>query len=120
MIYREIVHTCSNSYVADAAVISIGGDIARAVADDANRHAMSRGAYAAKLVREFASHADDGDQRGVLAAAQRLAAADPQRPALHPRARHGHRDAAGLDDRLASPSRMTPWRRVGISATMRE
>jgi hypothetical protein len=70
MIYREIVHTCSNSYVADAALISIGGDIAQAVASDANRHAMSRGAYAAKLVREFASHTDDGDQRGVLAAAQ--------------------------------------------------
>ena len=69
MIYREIVHTCSNSYVADAAVISIGGAVARAVTDDANRHAMSRGDYAAKLVREFARRADDGDQRGVLAAA---------------------------------------------------
>ena len=69
MIYREIVHTCSNSYVADAAVISLGGDLARAVADDANRHAMSRGAYAAKLVREFAREADDGDERGVIAAA---------------------------------------------------
>jgi hypothetical protein len=70
MIYQEIVHTCSNSYVADAAVISIGGEIAQVVADDANRHAMSRGAYAAKLVREFARRADDGDQRGVLAAAR--------------------------------------------------
>jgi hypothetical protein len=70
MTYREIVHTCSNSYVADAALISIGGEIARAVADDANRHAMSRGAYAAKLVREFASHADDG-QRGLVQAAAR-------------------------------------------------
>jgi hypothetical protein len=71
MIYREIVHTCSNSYVADAAVISIGGEIARAVADDANRHAMSRGAYAAKLVREFASRADDGERGRVAAAAFR-------------------------------------------------
>ncbi len=70
MIYREIVHTCSNSYVADAALISIGGDIARAVADKASRHSMSRGAYAAKLVQEFAVRADDGDQRGVLAAAR--------------------------------------------------
>jgi hypothetical protein len=69
MIYHEIVHTCSNSYVADAAVLSIGGEIARAVADDANRHAMSRGAYAAKLVREFARRADDGDERRVIAAA---------------------------------------------------
>jgi hypothetical protein len=70
MIYHEIVHTCSNSYVADAAVLSIGGDIARAVADDANRHAMSRGAYAAKLVRDFAEHADDGDAHRVLDAAR--------------------------------------------------
>ena len=70
MIYREIVHTCSNSYVADAALISIGGEIARAVADDANRHAMTRGAYAAKLVRDFATHADDCERGRVLAAAQ--------------------------------------------------
>ncbi len=71
MIYHEIVRTCSNSYVADAAVLSIGGDFARAIADDANRHAMSRGAYAAKLVREFATQADDRDERGVVAAACR-------------------------------------------------
>jgi hypothetical protein len=70
MTYREIVHTCSNSYVADAALISLGGDIARVIADDANRHAMSRGAYAAKLVREFASHADDRERGRVLAAAR--------------------------------------------------
>ena len=69
MIYREIVHTCSNSYVADAAVISLGGELARVVADDANRHAMSRGAYAAKLVRDFARGARDGDEREVAAAA---------------------------------------------------
>jgi len=70
MIYREIVHTCSNSYVADAAVISLGGEIARAVSDDANRHAMSRGDYAARLVREFARKADEGEQRRVTAAAR--------------------------------------------------
>ena len=70
MTYLEIVHTCSNSYVADAALISIGGEIARAVADNANRHAMSRGAYAAKLVRDFAVHADDGERGRVLAAAR--------------------------------------------------
>ena len=70
MIYREIVHTCSNSYVADAAVISIGGEVARAVSDDAHRHAMSRGDYAAKLVREFARRADDGEKGRVIAAAR--------------------------------------------------
>ena len=71
MIYHEIVHTCSNSYVADAAVLSIGGDIARAVADDAHRHAMSRGAYAAKLVRDFAREAKGDDEMSVTAAARR-------------------------------------------------
>ena len=70
MIYHEIVHTCSNSYVADAALLSIGGDIARAVADDAHRHEMSRGAYAARLVRAFAESADDFEERRVLAAAE--------------------------------------------------
>ncbi len=69
MVYNEIVRTCTNSYVADAAVISIGGEFARVVADDANRHAMSRGAYAAKLVREFARQAGDDDRRGVIVAA---------------------------------------------------
>ena len=54
--------------MADAALISLGGEIARAVADDANRHAMSRGAYAAKLVRDFASHADACDRGRVMAA----------------------------------------------------
>ena len=70
MIYHEIVHTCSNSYVADAALISLGGDIARVVQDDANRHAMSRGAYAAKLVRDFAREAKDRDALEVAAAAR--------------------------------------------------
>lgn len=70
MIYHEIVHTCSNSHVADAAVISIGGEVAKSLADNANRHDMTRGDYAAKLVREFASRASDGDQRGVAAAAR--------------------------------------------------
>jgi hypothetical protein len=69
MIYHEIVHTCSNSYVADAAVISIGGEVAKTLADKANRHAMTRGDYAAKLVREFASHASPGDRHEVAAAA---------------------------------------------------
>jgi hypothetical protein len=70
MIYREIVHTCSNTYVADAALISLGGELAQVVADDANRHAMSRGAYAAKLVRDFAREAKDGDEMRVAAAAR--------------------------------------------------
>jgi hypothetical protein len=69
MIYREIVHTCSNSYVARAAVDSIGGEFARRFAADASRRSLSSGAWAARLVREFADKADEVEWRRVHAAA---------------------------------------------------
>ncbi len=68
MIYREIVHTCSNVNVARAAVDSIGGQFARDFAADANRRDMSRGAFAAHLVREFASAANECELRRLAAA----------------------------------------------------
>jgi hypothetical protein len=69
MIYREIVHTCSNSNVARAALDSIGGDFARHFAADASRRALTRGAWAAKLVREFADRADESERVSVAVAA---------------------------------------------------
>ncbi len=71
MIYREIVHTCSNSAVAGAAVDSIGGEFAKAFAAEASRRKVSRGAFAAKLVREFASRADEIELQRVNAAAHK-------------------------------------------------
>lgn len=71
MIYREIVHTCSNSEVAGAAVDLIGGEFARAFAAEASRRKVSRGVFAARLVREFASHADEIELQRVNAAAHR-------------------------------------------------
>ncbi len=68
MIYREIVHTCSNVNVARAAIDSIGGEFARSFAADANRREMTRGAFAAHLVREFANGADERDWRRLAAA----------------------------------------------------
>ncbi len=68
MIYREIVHTCSNINVANAAVASIGGQFATDFAEDANRREMSRGAFAAHLVREFASCADEREWRRLAVA----------------------------------------------------
>jgi hypothetical protein len=59
MIYREIVHTCSNSEVARAAVDSIGGEFARRFAADASQRHLTSGAWAAKLVRDFANRADE-------------------------------------------------------------
>ena len=70
MIYREIVHTCSNSSVARAAVDSIGGPLSRRLAEDASRRAMSKGAWAARLVREFAENADEAEWKRVAEAAR--------------------------------------------------
>ena len=69
MIYHEIVRTCSNAHVAEAAVQSIGGEVALRVSAGADRVAMRRGEYAAKLVKDFADNADDGERDRVLAAA---------------------------------------------------
>ncbi len=66
MIYSEIVRTCTNSHVAEAAVQSLGGQIALLLSEDADRVAMTRGDYAAKLVRDFASSADASEKRRVL------------------------------------------------------
>jgi hypothetical protein len=68
MIYREIVHTCSNAEVARAAVKSIGGDFAREFAADASRRQLPSGVWAARLVREFAEKADEVELQGVVAA----------------------------------------------------
>ncbi len=68
MIYREIVHTCSNSKVAHAAVKSIGGDFAREFAADASQRKLPSGVWAARLVREFADKADEVELQGVVAA----------------------------------------------------
>ncbi len=65
MIYREIVHTCSNAHVARAAIASIGGDFARDFAADASRREMSSGDFAAGLVRGFAQGADEIELRRV-------------------------------------------------------
>lgn len=68
MIYGEIVRTCTNSHVAEAAVQSLGGEIALLLSEDADRVAMTRGDYAAKLVRDFARSADAGERGRLLAA----------------------------------------------------
>jgi hypothetical protein len=62
---REIVRTCSNAHVARAAVASIGGDFAERFAEDASRHDLPSGVFAARLVRNFANSAGQEDWDGV-------------------------------------------------------
>jgi len=70
MIYHEIVRTCSNAHVAEAAVQSLGGEIALVLSEGADKVAMWRGDFAARMVRDFAESADDGEKGRVLAATQ--------------------------------------------------
>jgi hypothetical protein len=65
MILREIVFTCSNPYVARAAVASIGGDFARRFSGDAAQRNLPSGLLAARLVRHFARNADEIDWEGA-------------------------------------------------------
>jgi hypothetical protein len=65
---REVLGACSNRHVARAALASIGGEFARRFAADASRRNLPSGVLAARLVRAFASGADDKERRGVEAA----------------------------------------------------
>ncbi len=65
---REIIRTCSNPHVAQAAVASIGGEYASRFADQAWRRDLTSGVLAARLVRAFAMKADEEDCDGVAEA----------------------------------------------------
>jgi hypothetical protein len=70
MIAQEIIQTCSNPHVANAALASIGGDFARRFARDAAKRNMATGALAADLVRNFSTCAAESEWRGVAEAAR--------------------------------------------------
>jgi hypothetical protein len=54
---REVIHTCSNDKVAEAALISLGGAFAKIVAVAAARRGFPQGRFVAELTREFERHA---------------------------------------------------------------
>ena len=50
---EEVLHSCSNPGVAEAALASMGGVVAANVRAAAARNGLADGAFVAKLVREF-------------------------------------------------------------------
>lgn len=62
---EEIVHTCSNEKVAQAAVASLGLAFATRVRNEAESHGVTTGAYVARVVREFGQAADADERRAV-------------------------------------------------------
>lgn len=67
----EIIHTCSNEKVAQAAVASIGFVFASRVKSVAELHGLSAGAFAARVVSEFGRVASEGERKTVRVAMER-------------------------------------------------
>ena len=61
----EIVHTCSNEKVAQAALASLGFAFAMRVRNEAEGHGVTAGAFVARLVHEFGHAADSCERRAV-------------------------------------------------------
>jgi len=69
MVLDEIVRTCSNVHVANAALASIGGAFARDFAAHASRRNLSPGMLATLVVKEFSANASSAQRADVHAAA---------------------------------------------------
>lgn len=72
MLIDEIVHSCSNEKVAQAAVVSLGFAFAARVKRAADFHGVSMGAYAARVVKEFGQAAQPVERRAVVRAMYRV------------------------------------------------
>lgn len=68
MLIADILHSCSNERIADAAVASIGGDFALRVRRAAASGEVSVGALTGSLVRRFVLEANERDWRLVTKA----------------------------------------------------
>jgi hypothetical protein len=61
----EIVHTCSNENVAQAAVASLGTEFASKVGATARLKGMSVGAFTARTVRQFDQSVGEKDRQAL-------------------------------------------------------
>ncbi len=59
MLVSDLIHSCSNEMVAQAALMSIGGRFAERVRNAAQEKGMSVGRFVAAVVSDFARRADD-------------------------------------------------------------
>lgn len=58
MLIADMIHSCSNDKVAQAALACIGGLFAERVTDVAKKNGLSAGRFVAIVVRDFARRAD--------------------------------------------------------------
>ena len=65
MLVTDLLHSCANDRVAEAAVASIGGDFAMLVRMEAEDGDVSVGRFTASVVRAFAIGASERDWRDL-------------------------------------------------------
>ena len=68
MLVADLLHSCANDSVAEAAVSSIGGDFTIRMRDEATRRGVSVGHLASDVVRSFARVASERDWRQLIEA----------------------------------------------------
>ncbi len=68
MLVSDLLHSCANEGVAEAAVASIGGALAARLRAEAGERGMSVGALVSSLVRAFAREASERDWRHLATA----------------------------------------------------
>jgi hypothetical protein len=73
MLIADMIHSCSNDEVAQAAVASIGGRFAERVRDAAAKNGLQSGRYVSLVVRDFARRAD---KKTLVALSGDIAGAD--------------------------------------------
>ena len=65
MVIADMIHSCSNAHVAQAAVFCIGGAFAERVGAAARERGMEVGGFVAVIVQEFARRADGEAMRAL-------------------------------------------------------
>ena len=73
MVIADMIHSCSNAHVAQAAVFCIGGAFAERVGEAARERGMEVGGFVAVIVQEFARR-EDGE--ALRALSREIAGAD--------------------------------------------
>jgi hypothetical protein len=68
MLVADLLHSCANDSVAEAAVCSIGGEFTARMQEEAVRQGVSVGRLAAGIVRDFARLATERDWRELTEA----------------------------------------------------
>ena len=81
MLVTDLIHSCSNDKVAQAATCCIGGVFAERVRAVALENGVSEGRFVAVVVRDFALRADETERAAARPRDDRLRSADSERAA---------------------------------------